>query len=301
MKKYSLTLAVISMVVACSMLLTGCGWLVTVKDTGPLTTRDFEFTDFSSIEVGSAFRVDISPSDDHSVRITANESLFKDIRVVQEDNTLKIGLAWPGISFGNRTLKASITLPELAGLKLSGASKGTVRGFASAKNLGVRISGASSLDLDVETGDFVSEISGSSEMTARVKSSRTDITLSGGSSATLDIAAGDFVYESSGASEGSGSIVTTGTTIRLTGACEIRLTGTGGNLFLTGSGASNCKLAGLNINNADISLSGASYADVDVDGRLNISLSGASELRYEGNPVFGERMDISGGSTLEPR
>jgi hypothetical protein len=203
--------------------------------------------------------------------------------------------------FGARTLEARITMPDLTGLEISGATKGTVRGFKSGNDLNARISGASTLDLDVETGNFISKISGSSKVTARIKSTSTDIEISGASKLTLDMDTGNFVYESSGASDASGGLKAASTTIHLTGASEMQFTGSGGDLKLIGSGASEATLRGFNIEDADIHLSGATHADVDINGRLSVSLSGGSELRYGGNPILGDKMDITGGSRLEHR
>src|SRR3989304_3290941 len=91
--------AFVSILITAGMLLTGCNWLFTLRDTGPLTTRAFDFTDFNAVDVGSAFAVDISRSDTYSVEITTQEDLFKDVRVIRVGNTLKISLNWPSVFF----------------------------------------------------------------------------------------------------------------------------------------------------------------------------------------------------------
>jgi hypothetical protein len=225
--------------------------------------------------------------------------------VEKKGETLRIGIDWWRVwsvgSLDSRALEARITMPDLVSLKMSGATNGTVRGFKSDGDLGTAVSGASKLDLDVETGRFTSEISGSSEVSAKVKSTGSDIEVSGASSVSLEMDTGGFVYESSGASDGSGSVKAASTIIHLTGSSDLHLTGSGGDLKLTGSGASEAALRGFSIEDADIILSGATDADVDISGTLNITLSGASELTYGGNPRLGDRMDITGGSRFERR
>jgi hypothetical protein len=300
MKTRSFISAIISVVVA-SMLLTGCNWILTTKEAGPLATKEYDLTDFNVVEVADAFKVDISPSDTFSVEITANENVMRYVRVTRNGSTLKIGLEGLHVSFGSRTIEARITMPELTALSLSGASKGTVRGFSSANELSTRISGASTLDLDMETGSLIGEVSGASKVIARIKSTRAEIELSGASTITMDIETGVFVYEASGASSASGSLRSDSVTMHLTGASEVHLTGSAGNLKLSGSGASEAALQGLKVEDADVDLSGAARADLDIDGRLSVSLSGGSKLIYGGNPTMGAKMDISGGSRLEPR
>lgn len=303
MKRHSFVVVMISILISACTLLTSCGWLITTENAGSLTTKEYEFTDFNAVDIGSAFKVDIGYSDTYSVQITANENLFRNVNITKTGNTLKIGLKWSGISFSNSTydLKARITMPELVNLTLSGSTEGTVSGFKSTNDFDARLSGASELELDMETGRFNSVISGSSEMTARIISNDAEIKLSGSSELKLDMTTGDFVYRSSGASEANGTVKATSTGIYLSGSSEIKLTGLGGDLILSGSGASNCTLVGYSIENADVDLGGASHADVDINGELNVSLSGASGLFYGGNPTLGDRMDISSGSSFEHR
>ena len=301
MKARWLSLALIPVLLAAAVLPASCGWLFTTRDAGPLTTREYDLTGFTSVDIGSAFTVDITRSDNYSVRITSRESLFKDIRVVNSGGTLRISLSWPSVVIGSRTLEAHITMPELTGLEISGATKATVTGFQSADRLSVRVSGASTLDLDAQTGDFTGDISGASRFTARVKTGRADIELSGASTLRLEAETGDFTLDSSGASDTAGRIIAASTNLHLTGASDAQLTGTGGDLRLNGSGASEARLTGFVLEDADVQLSGGSRAEVALDGTLNVTLSGGSVLRYGGHPTLGSRMDITSGSRLEPR
>ncbi len=302
MKKRSLVITLVSIVITLSILLSGCGWLVTVKNAGPLTSRAYEFTDFNTVDIGSSFKVDIGYSDTYSVQITTNENHFNDIVAAKSGNTLKIGVKprW-GIGVFSRTLEVKITMPELVKLTLSGATEVTVSGFKSTNDFDARLSGASKLDLEMETGKFNSEISGASEMTATIKSTDSDIRLSGSSELMLDMTTGNFVYKSSGASDTSGNIEAISTSLHLSGSSNIELTGSGGNIDLSGSGASNFKLAQYYVKDVDIELNGASNADMNINGTIRGSLSGSSELLYEGNPILSDRLDISGGSRMQRR
>jgi hypothetical protein len=53
------------------------------------------------------------------------------------------------------------------------------------------------------------------------------------------------------------------------------------------------------VDNAFVDLSGASRASLDIEGRLDVDLSGASLLEYKGNPSLGE-IDLSGASSIRP-
>ncbi len=302
MKKQSFVITLILIVITFNLLLTGCGWLYTVRDAGPLTSREYDFTDFNVLDIGSAFKVEIDYGDEYRVQITTNENYFKDIITTRYGNTLKIRVKpiW-GIGIISPTLEAKIIMPELVKLTLSGAAEGTVRGFKSMNDSVVRVSGASKLDLDMETGRFISELSGASKMTAALINTDADISLSGASELTLTMTTGNFLYKSSGASDTSGIVNAVKTSLHLSGASSIDITGSGGDIDLSGSGASVFKLKQYNIENVIIDLSGASRAYMVISGMIIGELSGASELIYEGNPVLGDKLDISGGSKFEFR
>jgi hypothetical protein len=300
MKTRLFVIPIVSILVS-ALLLTGCGWLVTKSDAGALTTRQFDFTDFNTVQVGSSFKVDITPSDKYSIEITSNESSFKYINVTRKGNVLQIGLEGLHFFIGSRTLEAKITMPELAGVNVSGATMASVTGFKSTNDLDARVSGSSTLALDMEMGRLTGEVSGASHLSGNIKSTSADVGLSGSSNWVLDMETGDFDCQSSGASSTSGTLTAHSTAIKLTGASDIKLTGSGGNLDLSASDASDARLKGFSVGDADVGLSGGSHADLDVDGELSVSLSGASELIYGGNPILGGRTDISGGSRMEHR
>ena len=71
-----------------SALVSGCGG----GASGDEITEEKDFTDFTSVDVGSAFEVDISQADSFSVIITADESLFEYVEVSKSGRTLKIYL-----------------------------------------------------------------------------------------------------------------------------------------------------------------------------------------------------------------
>jgi hypothetical protein len=54
------------------------------------------------------------------------------------------------------------------------------------------------------------------------------------------------------------------------------------------------------VNDADINLSGASRATINLDGKLDAELSGASNLEYIGDPTMGD-INIAGASTINKK
>jgi hypothetical protein len=230
-------MAVLVAALLVSGLLIGCGGVLT--GSGDLQTKEYALSDFTSVDIGSAFEFSITQSNSYGVSIIADDNILEQVMVTKQGNTLNIGLkAIP--TLGPVTLKAEITMPQLDSLEVSGASRGSVSGFSSNEKLDLEVSGASRV--------------------------------------TGDIAAGDTDFDVSGAS-------------------TVQLEGSANNILADVSGASRLNLDGFKVNNADVTFSGASTGVVNLDGKLDADLSGASKLSYIGEPIMGD-IDTSGASKL---
>jgi len=108
-----------------------------------------------------------------------------------------------------------------------------------------------------------------------------DITVSGGSRVTGDITAGNVEFNISG-----------GSTIQLEGSAN--------DMDANVSGGSHFNLDAFTVNNADVNFSGASTGTVNLDGRLDANLSGASTLWYIGEPTSTD-INTSGASTVSKK
>ncbi len=257
----AITPVILTAVLIAAVLFSGC----TLTGEEDVITEEEDFADFTYVDVGSAFEVEITRSDSFSIIISADESLFDYVEVSQVGGTLKIYLKprhiFTDFTLGAKTLRAEITMPALYGLQLSGATKGTITGFKSSEDFSLGVSGASSLE-------------------------------------TADIAVGDAEFEVSGASRVSGNMTADGAEFEVSGASSIELSGSADDIILEVSGASRVDLADFSLNDADVKLSGASEATVNVKGRLDTVLSGASRLYFYGNPTMGDT-DVSGASTIK--
>ncbi len=105
-----------------------------------------------------------------------------------------------------------------------------------------------------------------------------DITVSGASGVTGNITAGNVEFDMSG-----------GSTIQLEGSAS--------DIDANVGGGSHLNLEDFAVDNADINFSGGSWGTVNLSGRLDANLSGASTLLYVGEPAMGT-INVSGASTL---
>ena len=229
-----------------------------VAGMGKVETREFDFSDFTNVEVACCFEVEILRSDSYGVTVTANESLFEYVNLGKSGNTLKISVK-PFRFHSRPSLKARISMPVLSKLRLSGAAKCRVGGFSSQESLDLNLSGASKLDIDIEAGKSRVEISGASTLHGNMKLGDSEFILSGASRAELK--------------------------------------GSANNVELSAWGACWLGLAEFGVKDTNVNLKGASTAAVNVSGKLDLDISGGSRLCYSGGPTMGT-INISGASTL---
>jgi hypothetical protein len=210
-----------------------------IVGSGNLTTRNFDFSHFTSVVARSGFQLELVQSSTFSVEVTADDNVMDYIDVDTSGNTLEIKPQW-NRSFRSVTLRAKITTPDLYEIKLSGGSQASISGFSSSHHLSVG--------------------------------------LSGGSRVTGDITAGDAYFG-------------------LSGGSQVNLEGTADDLDVNGSGGSQLELEAFSVNNADINLSGGGGATINVNGALDVNLSGGSHVTYIGEPTSIDT-NLSGDSTI---
>jgi hypothetical protein len=210
-----------------------------VRGSGNVVSEEMALADFTSIEAANAFEVDITQSDTFAVTIRVDDNILDLVDVSKEGDTLRIGLE-QGVSLrGDVTLEAEITMPELEGLELSGASKASVSGFQSSGQLDIGLSGASSLDGDLEAGDIDINASGASKIV--LEGSATEAIIEGSGASGLDLA--DFTVDTaevklSGASDATVRAQERIDPVDVSGASRLRYLGDPSLGDVTTSGAS---------------------------------------------------------------
>jgi hypothetical protein len=261
MKKLSALIIISASVITVIVLMTGCTGTFgsPVNGNGKIETQSFNNTGFNRLEIDNAFQADVTYSGSFAVSITADSNLFSYLDIRQSGGTLHVGLQ-KNHSYLNTTQKASITLPDLQDIKVSGAAKTQVTGFNSTNALNIDISGAGRLSFtDVKIGSAAIKVSGA-----------------GITSGTLSMMDGNF---------------------NISGASILELTGTADNITADISGASSGRLENLILGQSTLTVSGASNATVSVSGRLNVNVSGASRVYYTGAPTLGS-INVTGASTF---
>jgi hypothetical protein len=252
-KKYMIPILVLASILLLGA--TSCRAFGYVEGTGPVVSQTYDFTNFENVEISNAFGFDITRSDNYSVTISAHQNLFDHMDIKKSGDTLILRMK-PG-SYTNSDTRAVISMPDLRSLNVSGASRGSVKGFKSNNSLNITSSGASQVEVDLEAGKTQAEVSGASKLTG-------------------SLVAQDYSFNISGAS-----------------TCEISGSAAQGNIEV--SGASRFNSQNFKMQNTTVSVSGASTAKIFTSGTLNIEASGASTVTYSGAPQI-KGLNVSGAS-----
>jgi hypothetical protein len=182
-----ISLVALAVVVAGALTLSRLISTYTIEGSGNVVTRTFDLSDFTSVDVGGGFRVEITQSNSYSVRVTADNNTFDYMDVYKADNTLTIGLKG-GFSFHSVTLKAQISMPDLYALVLSGGTQGTAKEFTSTQDFNLVLSGGSSLELEGSANNLNLVVTGGSRSDlSDFQVHNATVLLSGGSQATTNM------------------------------------------------------------------------------------------------------------------
>src|SRR5262249_50706376 len=100
----------------------------------------------------------------------------------------------------------------------------------------------------------------------------------------------------SGASGLKGDLQAESVDLAADGASNITLKGSAKKARLSCDGAGTLALAEFTADSAQVTLTGASQATVQVKGQLDYDLSGASQLRYGGEPKVGKQQATGASS-----
>jgi len=202
-------------------------------------TRNYDEKDFQAVSVGWGMKLKITQSDKYSIEIKADKDDFRYLKVEKSGKKLRVYIDKNNYHKED-DIYVTVTMPSLEGVSLSGGSEGIVK-------------------FENPNKDFVSELSGGSELKGNLKCQDIYLELSGGS--------------------------------------EVTLKGSGKNMKIEGSGGSEVKMKDFSVKDVNADLSGGSEVQINMDGKINCDLSGGSEIIYWGTAILGDT-DFSGGSSI---
>ena len=240
-------------------------------------TESRKLSGFSAIEASHAFDIVVSKSATESVVIEADEKVMPYVRTEVKNGVLKLYLDKHNID-KIRILKATIGIKELNSVKLSGACKLKSKDIFNASAFEIQLSGASSAGLNV-------------------KANKLTVGISGASILTLDIDARDEAkFNVSGSSRLTAQLKTAKTDFGISGASRVDAKGNVDKADFGVSGSSVVKAGNLVCKTVSALCTGGSRLDLNVTDSLEVSSSGSSSVSYKGRPTV--KSTVSGASRV---
>jgi hypothetical protein len=170
----------------------------------PTTTMAFDFANFTEISVPTVFNVTVTQGSDFSVEVTVDEDVTDRIDVTQTGTRLSIALSQGN---GNiETLDASVTMPVLNSIDLTGVANASGNGFNQTQ-MTVNVGGVSRLQGNaLMISDLTANVSGVSLLDfGDIRPiGNANIDVSGVSQATLNMNVGSTMTGSVGTGQGTG-------------------------------------------------------------------------------------------------
>jgi hypothetical protein len=177
-------LSVVAILLCVVLIIAGCTVITgSIRGSGNIVTEDYDISDFDRVDVSYGYHVQITQGEAFDVVLRVDENAQQYVDVAKRGGILHIGMK-PGrtYAFINVTLEATITMPTLTGVALSGDANATIRGFHSDKA-------------------FAADVSGDGDLSGDLVCGQATLNVSGGSEATLSGSASDLAAEVSGASK----------------------------------------------------------------------------------------------------
>jgi len=153
------------------------------KGSGDMETRELDLEDFSAIEIGGAFDLDVSFGDYQKVEVTIDDNLWDIFEARVRGDWLK--LDWDRSCRPDSDCRIKIVVRSLEEIKINGAADVNVSNFRG-DEFSYRLSGAGDLEMDGEVDDLDIRISGAGEAdTTDLIAKHVNIDISGAGNASV--------------------------------------------------------------------------------------------------------------------
>ena len=184
--------------------ISGCA-LFGITGSGDIIETQYDYIGFTSIEAGYTCDLTVMQGDSFSIIVSCDNNIIPFLETYVNGNILTVNLQ-PGYSFMNIKFEATVVMPDLKYLNMSGASSADVSGFTNIGDFYTVISGASNADIDfISSADIRADISGASyiNISSISTNGNIDLNCSGASTSELrDIHGANANVNISGASTG---------------------------------------------------------------------------------------------------
>ncbi len=174
---------------------------VTIRPSGNEITKSYDLSGFQAVSASGAWDITVNKGTTYAVEVVVPENVEQHLDVHSSGGRLTIGLK-PGTTLTDWRLKATVTMPSLKSISLSGANRARLTGFSGDK-LTVSCSGAAAVSGSGQ-GYKAMEIKGSGAASVDFRSLpavEANVVLSGAGEARLQMQGGALTGQLSGAAK----------------------------------------------------------------------------------------------------
>ncbi len=135
-------------------------------------TRELDLSGFDRVEISGVYELSVRVGPDYSIKLFGQDDELERVEASVKDGVLKLDQRdrkrgekrrWHNKREG---IEATITLPSMIGLDVSGVVDGEITGIDS-DHFDIDISGVGDMDLDGECGTFDADVSGVGDLEAQ--------------------------------------------------------------------------------------------------------------------------------------
>jgi len=216
---YGLLLATVFIVSSCDT--------ESINASDTIASREFSFSGYEALQLSGDFNAFVQFSDtEERIEIQANDNIQDRIRISQEGSTLRIGLENNVTVRGNVTLNVFITTSNISRYRLTEDSSVELQNLLATETITLEALGDSSFFGEVNTSNFIVELSGDSSMDVFGTANNLNARLNGDSTLRdFDLDVEDLIIDLSGDSD---AFLTVENTIDLEASGDSALNFSGG-------------------------------------------------------------------------
>lgn len=137
------------------------GLMSQIIGNGNIIKNERQLPPFNKIEVGSAFTISLSQGD-FKVIIETDENLLDQIKTTVKNDVLHVET---DEMKNPNALRVHITAPQLSGIEITGAARLESEGLLNFPKLNLMASGASRINMELETEELTTNVSGAARVT----------------------------------------------------------------------------------------------------------------------------------------
>lgn len=255
----------------------------TIKGIGEVAEKEFDLSTFEELSLANGWDVKLVQAKDNKLVIKANENLIAELKIVESEQTLKIGTkSKENVGKADSKLITLYFSGDLSKLRTSSGVDLFAPEQLKFDDIKISSSSGSNVELNVETQKLDCSSSSGSDM--KLKISSTDVIASSSSGSDLDIIGKS---KSISANSSSGS--------------DLNIEGYTDNLTADSSSGSSIDAKNLKALNVTATSSSGSNIDVYPIETLKAKSSSGADVKYHNKPSISLDKSQSSGGDVSPR